>query len=73
MFIGVLSAYMSMKVSDSLELELDSCDLPCGFWELYVNPLEEQSELLTAEPFLQPCIFLLFLLENWFYHVALAS
>ena len=43
-----------MKVSDPLELELDSCELPCGYWVLNLEPLEEQSVLLTAEPSLQP-------------------
>ncbi|CAO2628536.1 E3 ubiquitin-protein ligase NEDD4, partial [Lemmus lemmus] len=33
---------------------LDSCELPCGCWELNSGPLEEQSVLLTAEPSLQP-------------------
>ena len=32
----------------------DSCELPCGCWELNPGPLEEQSVLLTAEPSLQP-------------------
>ena len=32
----------------------DSCELPYGCWELNPGPLEEQSVLLTAEPFLQP-------------------
>ena len=31
---------------------LDSCELPCGCWELNLGPLEEQSVLLTTEPFL---------------------
>lgn len=26
------------------------CELPCGFWELNLCPLEEQPVLLTAEP-----------------------
>ena len=31
---------------------------PCGCWELNSQPLEEPSELLTAEPSLQPkCLF----------------
>jgi hypothetical protein len=34
----------------------DSCDLPCGFWEL--NPLEEHPVLLATEPSLQPLVFL---------------
>ena len=37
-----------------LELQIDSCELPCGCWELNSGPLEEQSEFLTTEPFLQP-------------------
>ena len=39
----------------------DSCELPCGYWELNLGPLEEQLEFLTAEPSLQPlghCIFI---------------
>jgi hypothetical protein len=39
----------------------DSCELPCGCWELYLGPLEEQPVLLTAEPSLQaPRILLSF-------------
>lgn len=32
----------------------DSCELPCGWWELNLDPLEEQQVLLTDYPFLQP-------------------
>jgi len=32
----------------------DGREPPCGCWELYSGPLEEQSVLLTAEPSLQP-------------------
>jgi hypothetical protein len=32
---------------------IDSCELPCWCWELNLVPLEEQPELLTADPFLQ--------------------
>ena len=28
---------------------IDSCELPCGCWELNPGPLEEQSLLLTTE------------------------
>ena len=35
----------------------DSCELPCGCWELNPGPLEEQPVLLTAEPSLQPLSF----------------
>lgn len=33
----------------------DSCKLPCGCWESNQGPIEEHPELLTSEPFLQPC------------------
>ena len=32
----------------------DSCELPCGYWELNPGPLEEQPVLLTTEPSPQP-------------------
>lgn len=31
----------------------DSCELSCGCWELNLKPLEEQPELVIAEPSLQ--------------------
>jgi hypothetical protein len=31
----------------------DGCEPPCGCWDLNSGPLEEQSVLLTVEPFLQ--------------------
>lgn len=40
--------YIWVRVLDSLELELDSCELPCGCWELNPGPLEEQLVLLTT-------------------------
>ena len=33
---------------------IDGCELPSGCRELNSEPLEEQSELLTTEPSLQP-------------------
>nr|CDQ06490.1 Bm8147 [Brugia malayi] len=33
---------------------IDGYESPCGCWELNSEPLEEQTVLLTAEPFLQP-------------------
>jgi hypothetical protein len=44
-----------VKVSDLGVI--DSCELPLGYWDLNLRPLEEQSVLLTAEPSLQPQIF----------------
>jgi hypothetical protein len=32
----------------------DSCESPCGYWELNPGPLQEQPVLLTSEPPLQP-------------------
>jgi hypothetical protein len=32
----------------------DSCEPPCGCWELNSGPLEEQPVLVTIEPSLQP-------------------
>ena len=36
------------------DLVTDSCEPPCGCWDLNSGPLEEQSVLLTTEPSLQP-------------------
>ncbi|EDL91225.1 rCG56442 [Rattus norvegicus] len=44
------------KASD---LITDSCEPPCGCWDLNSGPLEEQSVLLTIEPSLQ--------LREWYY------
>jgi hypothetical protein len=47
--------FACMRVLDSLELNLtDSCELPCGCWELNPDPLEEQAVLTTTESSLQP-------------------
>lgn len=32
---------------------IDSCEPPCGFWELNLCPLQEQQLLLIPEPTLQ--------------------
>jgi hypothetical protein len=37
------------------DLIIPSYKPSCGFWELNSGPLEEQTVLLTSEPFLQPC------------------
>ena len=41
----------------ALDPIIDGCEPPCECWELNSGPLEEQSVLLTTEPFLQPKIF----------------
>jgi hypothetical protein len=33
---------------------IDSCEQPCGCWDLNLGPLEEQPVLLTAKSSLQP-------------------
>ena len=47
--------YVCVKVSDIGVM--DSCELPCGCWELNLGPLEDQSMLLTTELSLQPFSF----------------
>jgi hypothetical protein len=47
---------MNMRASDS-----EGCEPPCGCRELNSGPLEEQSVLLTTEPFLQPDLFIIIL------------
>ena len=37
----------------------DGCEPPCGCWDLNSGPSEEESVLLTAEPSLQPYLFLI--------------
>jgi hypothetical protein len=37
----------------------DSCELPCGCWELNPGPLEDHLVLLVAKPSLQPKNFLM--------------
>jgi hypothetical protein len=38
------------------DLITDGCEPPCGCWDLNLGPLEEQSVLLTPEPYLQPIL-----------------
>ena len=52
MCIGVLPA---CYVSSDLGVT-DSCELPCGCWELNPGPLEKQSMLRSTEPSLQPSL-----------------
>jgi hypothetical protein len=32
----------------------DSCELPCGCWEMNLSPMDEQLMLLTAGPSVSP-------------------
>ena len=59
--------------SRALDLMTDGCEPPYGCWELNSGPLEEQSVLLTSEPFLQPLflagfpsqVLIVSLLSSW--------
>jgi hypothetical protein len=39
--------------------DTDSCELPCGYWELNLGPRQESPVLLTTEPSLQPHLLFL--------------
>jgi hypothetical protein len=41
--------FICVKASDPQELELHSCELPCGCRELNPDSLEKQPVLLTTE------------------------
>jgi hypothetical protein len=58
MYVGrlcVASVYRGQKRMLG-PLELDICKLPCGYWELNPDSLQEQQVLLTNKPPLQPVI-----------------
>jgi len=55
MLIGLLPACEGVRIPETGVT--NSCELPCGCWKLSLGPLEEQPELLTAEPSLQPWTF----------------
>jgi hypothetical protein len=51
------AAMHQKRASDPIK---DGCKPPCGCWELNSGPLEDQSVILTAEPFFPapPILFL---------------
>ena len=51
--VGILSTFTSALQKTTS----GSCELPCGCWELNLDPLEEQPVLLTTEPSLQPLLW----------------
>jgi hypothetical protein len=61
MCTGVLPAYLCVGVGSPGTEVTDSCEPPCGYWELNLGPLEEQPVFLTTESSLQPlgCLFVL--------------
>jgi hypothetical protein len=46
--------YLQTYQKRTLNPITDGFELPCGYWDLNSGPQEEQSALLTAEPFFQP-------------------
>lgn len=53
-----LAGMYVMRVSDSLELELEPVvSTVCGHWEMNPSPLEEQAVLLATEPFVPAPIY----------------
>lgn len=48
---------VSMEIKRSCQISgtgfIDVCTLPCGFWDLTLDSLEEPSVLFTPEPSLQ--------------------
>ena len=46
--------WWSEEVMDTLELELDHCEVSCRCWEPNPGSLEEQQVLLDTEPSLYP-------------------
>ena len=51
--MSALSACTPAYQNRASDLITDSCEPPCGCWELNSGPLEEQSVPLTTEPSLQ--------------------
>jgi hypothetical protein len=47
-------SYLQTHQKRASDLITGGCEPPCSFWDLNSGPSEEQSVLLTAEPFLQP-------------------
>jgi hypothetical protein len=56
-YMCVHCSYLQTHQKGALDPITDSCEPPCGCWELNSEPLEEQSVLLAAEPSLQPDLF----------------
>lgn len=57
------------KVVDLLEVQLhDYSELPYGYLELNLGPLEEQPLVLSAEPSLQPFLAFCFVLFLFFFN-----
>lgn len=46
------------RASKSMELQLPTVECPCGFWKLNLCFLEDQSGIITTEPYHQPQILL---------------
>ena len=51
MYLSALLTFCQKRASDPT---IDGCEPPCDCCKLNVEPLEEQSMLLSSEPSLQP-------------------
>lgn len=49
-----MSALLTLCKKRASETTIDSCEPPHGCWELILVPPEDQQELLTSKPSLQP-------------------
>lgn len=45
----MLSTSSGQNMASDLGLELDGCELPCGFWEPDLSSLEDEQVILTTE------------------------
>lgn len=61
------------RLSDHLELELEGCELPCGWWDLNLCTLEKQPVLLTVKPTLWIQFFKRFILYIWMFCLYVCS
>ena len=70
MNMGVWPVYMSVHtwtekgVGNRRTGVQDCCELPCGYWELYSDPLKEWPVLLSTKPSLQYASLIYYLKIN---------
>jgi hypothetical protein len=55
LYVSTRSCLQTLQKKES-DLITDSCEPPCGCWDLNSGPLEEQSALLNTEPSHQPVV-----------------
>jgi hypothetical protein len=61
-FVHVLLSVEAQRGIESLDTGVsDSCELPCGFWELNPGPQEKQTVLLIDGLSLQPLVIMFYI------------